>query len=92
MLTKEFEQLSDQFIVNDSMESIQLDTKQVMDNKVMIIVKINEQISRKNYTESRKITIINKTVKLEDNITKICSLLSTNQVQEVNLQNVHPKK
>ena len=92
MLTKEFEQLSDPFIVNDSMESIQLDTKQVMDNKVMIIVKINEQISRKNYTESRKITIINKTVKLEDNITKICSLLSTNQVQEVNLQNVHPKK
>ena len=92
MLTKEFEQLSDPFIVNDSMESIQLDTKQVMDNKVMIIVKINEQISRKNYTESRKTTIISKTLKLEDNITKICSLLSTNQVQEVNLQNVHPKK
>lgn len=92
MLTKEFEQLSDPFIVNDSMESIQLDTKQVMDNKVMIIVKINEQISRKNYTESRKTTIINKTLKLEDNIKKICSLLSTNQVQEVNLQNVHPKK
>lgn len=74
------------------MESIQLDTKQVMDNKVMIIVKINEQISRKNYTESRKTTIIDETLKLEDNIKKICSLLSTNQVQEVNLQNVHPKK
>ena len=74
------------------MESIQLDTKQVMDNKVMIIVKINEQISRKNYTESRKTTIIDETLKLEDSIKKICSLLSTNQVQEVNLQNVHPKK
>lgn len=69
-----------------------MDTKQVMDNKVMIIVKINEQISRKNYTESRKTTIIDETLKLEDSIKKICSLLSTNQVQEVNLQNVHPKK
>ena len=74
------------------MESIQLDTKQVMDDKVIIIVKINEQISRKNYTESRKTTIIDKTLKLEDNIKKICFLYSTNQVQEVNLQNVHPKK
>ena len=52
------------------MEINQLDAKDGIGEKVMITVKINQQISRKNHTEFRKATIIDQTQKLDDTLKK----------------------
>ena len=50
------------------MKPIKLDTKDVIGDTAVIIVKINEQICRKNYTESRKATVIDQIQKLRQRL------------------------
>ena len=47
-------ELGDPFIVDDSMESIQLNAKDVMDGKVIISSKTIEKIGKKKFLGSKK--------------------------------------
>ena len=66
----ELEQLGNPFIVDESVELFQLDTKDVMGEAVVMTVKTTEKIGKKKYEEFKKARVIDVTQKLEDTITK----------------------
>ena len=66
----ELEQLGKPFIVNESVELLQLDTKDVTGEAVVMTVKTIEEIGKRKYEEFKKARVIDVTQKLEDTIAK----------------------
>ena len=66
----ELEQLGDPFIVDESVELFQLDTKDVIGEAVVMTVKTTEEIGKRKYEELKKARLIDVTQKLEHTITK----------------------
>ena len=66
----ELEQLGNPFILDESVELFQLDTKDVMAETVVVMVKTIEEIGKRKYEEFKKARVIDVTQKVEDTITK----------------------
>ena len=66
----ELEQLGNSFIVDESVELLQLDTKDVMGEAIVMTVKTIEEIGKRKNKEFKKAGVIDVTQKLEDTATK----------------------
>ena len=66
----ELEQLGNPFIVDESVELYQLDTKNVMGEAVVMTLKTIKEIGKRKHEEFKKARVIDVTQKLEDAITK----------------------
>ena len=66
----ELEQLGNPFIVDESVELLQLDTKDVMVEAIVMTVKTIEEIGKRKNKEFKKAGAIDVTQKLEDTATK----------------------
>ena len=66
----ELEQLGNPFIVDESVELLQLDTKDVMGEAIVMTVKTIEEIGKRKNKEFKKAGAIDVTQKLEDTATK----------------------
>ena len=66
----ELEQLGNPFIVDESVELLQLDTKDVMGEAIVMTVKTIEEIGKRKNKEFKKAGAIDVTQKLEDIVTK----------------------
>ena len=69
-LAMELEQLGNPFIVDESVELLQLDTKDVMGEAIVMTVKTIEEIGKRKNKEFKKAGAIDVTQKLEDTATK----------------------
>ena len=90
-LAMELKQLCNSFIVDESVELFQLDTKDVMGEAVVMTVKTIEEIGQRKYEEFKKARVIDVTQKLEDTITKTSWLFSSSQTQRDNLRNLNQR-
>ena len=66
----ELEQLGNPFIVDESVELLQLDTKDVMGEAIVMTVKTIEEIGKRKNKEFKEAGAIDVTQKLEDTATK----------------------